>query len=548
MRRSRSSCATCAARRCRRSAASRSASSRNRSREILAFTQGDLDFVALGGDDTKRVLENGKLRPDLAKRGHQARPLRLAERHVHVLQHGRSGRRRLLDAADRAAPRDRHGLRRRRADPRAVRRQRAAREPVAAAGRQRARSGAARQVALYDPAGARALLDRFGFKDRDGDGYRETPDGKPLTVVRGTLPESWYREADTLWKKNMDAIGIRMQVQQQTFAELLNMSRSGKLPMFNLGYRSLEPSGYQILQTLWGKSPRDTNPSQFKQADYDTAYEQFLRTPAGPARVALARKMSEISQAYMPMILHTYGVGNVLLLSVGAGLLAVGVRVLVEVSRRRRRDAQRQRATVRQASERCARDDGAGSGLGRQAPRRTASRAACRAGRAAPPRARTRGSCAASSICFSICRSSFSRSFSGIAAYFASHLRRLLLLALLVDVVHAIDHVLDALLDTLRRDAHLLRCAAICFARRRSVSPIARLHRVGHAVGIEDRLAVDVPRRAADRLDQRALRAQEAFLVRVENRDQRHLGNVESFAQQVDADQHVEFARAAGRG
>jgi len=37
--------------------------------EILAFTQGDLDFLALGGDDTKRVLENGQLRPDLAKRG-----------------------------------------------------------------------------------------------------------------------------------------------------------------------------------------------------------------------------------------------------------------------------------------------------------------------------------------------------------------------------------------------------------------------------------------------------------------------------------------------
>ena len=28
---------------------------------------------------------------------------------------------------------------------------------------------------LYDPAAARALLDRFGYKDRDGDGYRETP-------------------------------------------------------------------------------------------------------------------------------------------------------------------------------------------------------------------------------------------------------------------------------------------------------------------------------------------------------------------------------------
>ena len=165
---------------------------------------------------------------------------------------------------------------------------------------------------LYDPAGARALLDRFGFKDVDGDGYRETPDGKPLTVVRGTLPESWYREMDTLWKKNMDAIGIRMQVNQQTFAELLNLSRAGKLPMFNLGYRSLEPSGYQILQTLHGKETRDTNPSGFKNADYDAAYEQFLRTPGGPERIALARKMSDLSQAYMPMMLHTYGIGNVL--------------------------------------------------------------------------------------------------------------------------------------------------------------------------------------------------------------------------------------------
>ena len=35
----------------------------------------------------------------------------------------------------------------------------------------------------HNPAAARALLDKFGYKDRDGDGYREAPDGKPLTVV-----------------------------------------------------------------------------------------------------------------------------------------------------------------------------------------------------------------------------------------------------------------------------------------------------------------------------------------------------------------------------
>lgn len=279
--------------------------------EILAFTQGDLDYVALGGDDTRRVMENGKLRPELVRRGiehvrfgspsvtftyfNMDDPLvggystqQVALRRAIGMGFDVDEMIRVLFAGN-ALPANQL-------------------LPPGVSGH----DPALPPQSLYDPAGARALLDRFGFKDRNGDGYRETPDGKPLTIVRGTLPESWYREADTLWKKNMDAIGIRMQVQQQTFAELLNLSRAGKLPMFNLGYRSLEPSGYQILQTLWSRSPRDTNPSQFKQAGYDAAYEAFLRTPAGPARIALARKMSEISQAYMPMILHTFGVGNVL--------------------------------------------------------------------------------------------------------------------------------------------------------------------------------------------------------------------------------------------
>ena len=61
-------------------------------------------------------------------------------------------------------------------------------------------------------------------------------------------------------------------------------------------------------------------------------------------------------------------------------------------------------------------------------------------------------------------------------------------------------------------------------------------------VGVEDDPAVDVARGAADGLDQRGLAAQEAFLVGVEDGDQRAFGNVEALAQQVDADQRVERA------
>ncbi|MEP7083144.1 MAG: ABC transporter substrate-binding protein, partial [Betaproteobacteria bacterium] len=60
----------------------------------------------------------------------------------------------------------------------------------------------------HDPAAARALLDRFGYRDRNGDGYRELPDGRPLTIRMGSTPDSLHRLQDELWTKNMNAIGI----------------------------------------------------------------------------------------------------------------------------------------------------------------------------------------------------------------------------------------------------------------------------------------------------------------------------------------------------
>ncbi len=68
------------------------------------------------------------------------------------------------------------------------------------------------------------------------------------------------------------------------------------------------------------------------------------------------------------------------------------------------------------------------------------------------------------------------------------------------------------------------------------------LDRIGLLVGVEDDLAGDVAGGAADGLDERSRRAQEALLVGVEDRDQRDLGDVEALAQEVDADQDVELA------
>ena len=278
--------------------------------ELLSFEKGDIDYVGLGGPVLGRVLQDGKLKPELASRG---------------VRHVRSVAPNLIFTYFNMEDRDLGGY-----TPERIALRRAIgmgfNTPDFIRVMYQGQALPANQLlpphveghdpslpakATYDPAAARALLDRFGYRDRDGDGYRETPEGKPFVLVHSSLPDSWSREADTLWLKSMDAIGLRLRVNTAPFADLLKQSLAGQLPMFNLGYRALDASGFQILATLWSRSPPDTNRSRFRLPEYDAAYEAFLRTPPGPERNALARRMSELVQNYAPMSFQVFSVVNV---------------------------------------------------------------------------------------------------------------------------------------------------------------------------------------------------------------------------------------------
>src|SRR4051812_19269708 len=59
-------------------------------------------------------------------------------------------------------------------------------------------------IAEFNPAKARALLDVYGYVDRDGDGYREMPDGSKLVLEMASVPDSQGKRQDELWRKHMD--------------------------------------------------------------------------------------------------------------------------------------------------------------------------------------------------------------------------------------------------------------------------------------------------------------------------------------------------------
>jgi ABC-type transport system substrate-binding protein len=161
----------------------------------------------------------------------------------------------------------------------------------------------------YDPARAKALLDLYGYVDRDGDGWRDQPDGKPLTLSYATQPDELSRQFDELWKKNMDAVGLRLSTIKGQWPEQLKMARAGQLMIWQLGYTAVDPDSQGGLQLLYGPGAGGQNLPRFKHARFDDIYDRMQALPDGPERLGLLQEALKIVTAFVP---HKYNVHRIL--------------------------------------------------------------------------------------------------------------------------------------------------------------------------------------------------------------------------------------------
>ena len=152
----------------------------------------------------------------------------------------------------------------------------------------------------YDPSRAKALLDLYGYVDRDGDGWRDQPDGQPLVLEVATQPDQLSRQYDELWKKNMERVGIRTRFVTGQWPEQLKQARAGKLMLWTLGSSAAAPDGQQSLARLYGPQSGSQNLARFRNAEFDAIYEQMQVLPDGPERDELFRRAKLIAVAYIP--------------------------------------------------------------------------------------------------------------------------------------------------------------------------------------------------------------------------------------------------------
>jgi len=152
----------------------------------------------------------------------------------------------------------------------------------------------------YDPARAKALLDLYGYVDRDGDGWRDLPDGRPLTVEMASQPDDYSRKFDELWKKNLTAVGIRIAFKPAQWPENLKAARAGKIQFWQLGSSAAGSDGQGALARLFGPQIGSQNLARFKNEEFDKIYERMRVIPDGPERDRLFLRAKELAVAYMP--------------------------------------------------------------------------------------------------------------------------------------------------------------------------------------------------------------------------------------------------------
>jgi ABC-type transport system substrate-binding protein len=160
----------------------------------------------------------------------------------------------------------------------------------------------------YDPALANALLDRHGYGKRDAEGFRRAPDGKPLTLTMHSEATVSGRLRDELWRKCLNAIGLRVVFKSDKKTEIIKASRLGKVTMFESNWIADFPDGDNFYQLLYGPNAGRANYARFNLPAYDTRYEQARQLVDGPARQQLYFEMNQLIHAYNPWVPLTHAV------------------------------------------------------------------------------------------------------------------------------------------------------------------------------------------------------------------------------------------------
>ena len=154
----------------------------------------------------------------------------------------------------------------------------------------------------YDRARARQLLDQAGYRDRDGDGVRETQNGEPLSFEVVTLVEEAAvspvnQNVAESYANALEAVGVEIEIVPQVKEEYLNTVFDGQ--DFEIAWVRWEFDPSYDISTLFMTGGKD-NITAYRNDQADRLFEAFQSADDPEARRSRIYDVQTILAEDMP--------------------------------------------------------------------------------------------------------------------------------------------------------------------------------------------------------------------------------------------------------
>ena len=150
----------------------------------------------------------------------------------------------------------------------------------------------------FDLKEARRLLARAGYKDGVDP---KTGKALKLELLMPSSPglTSYYAFIIDQFSR----LGVNIKVLQRDWPTVVKMKNTKEFQMAYWGWHMDYPDPQNVLQLLYGPNRKtDYNEGSYENPEFDALYQRMKYMPSGPERVAILRRMKEISAEDAPVI------------------------------------------------------------------------------------------------------------------------------------------------------------------------------------------------------------------------------------------------------
>ncbi len=137
------------------------------------------------------------------------------------------------------------------------------------------------------------------------------PDGKGLAPIDYNYPSSTTgRQFAEYVQQQFEKIGVKTNLTTHSWPQFQDRLRNKKAQMFGIAWSADYPDPENMFQLLYGPNVSPgPNSANFKNKEFDQAYEEAAKLPPGEKRTALYKKMRDIFASELPWIPTAHRLG-----------------------------------------------------------------------------------------------------------------------------------------------------------------------------------------------------------------------------------------------